>query len=226
MRGENVRTGGTWLVIVGWLAFAASASAQPQVAASWTTVAGGDRTGDYVRIELGQEVGELRGERRVEGIHARSGYTTGTLARVVLSGSEPEANRTLRVHLPYGANLDLAAGDRVQVSATARRRGLGSVHEVRLTRRGQIVLLTTSRETIADVRVARGAEVSRPGAGRQWGLRIHVGRTDVETVPGGLFVTPDALLVMGSEVAYEGVRPPDAFDQRIVTIVRIAPITR
>lgn len=208
-----------WIAMGLTFALAASASAQ---AALWQTPEGGDAGGNYVRVELTEHEAELRGTRRVERIDAPSGYTTGTLARIVFSGSEPEARRTLRVHLPYGARLDLAAGDEVEVNATSRRLGLGTRQEALVTRRGQIVLLTTARERVNGIRVTRGAEIARTGSRRQWGLRVSIGARQVETMPGQLYVTSDSMLVMGQEIAYEGRRPPDAFDQRILTIVRIS----
>src|SRR5690349_4032815 len=83
----------------------------------WQTMPGGDASGDRIDLALVARTGDLVGTRRVERIDAPSGYTTGSSVTVVLEGSEEEASRSLRTHLPYGAVLDLAVGDVVEVSA-------------------------------------------------------------------------------------------------------------
>ncbi len=222
-----MQTRGTALgitMLIGGLV-ASSASAQSGAGSLWHTQPGGDASGDRISVELGQREGALHGTRRVERIDAPSGYTTGTLATVVLAGSEPEDRRSIRVHLPYGASLDLAAGDVVDVDATSRRLGLGTAQEVRITRHGELILLTTSRDRVGDIRVARDAELPREGSRRRWALRVTVGRTQVRVAQGELVHLRDrSLLVQGHDIAYEGVRPPDAFDSRTVTVVRIRPL--
>lgn len=209
--------------IVIALATFGSMGASAQTAATWQTPAGGDASGNFLSVSLAQRQSTLRGTRRVERIDAPSGYTTGTLATVVLEGSEPEARRSIRVHLPYGAVLDLAAGDTVEVEARSERLGLGTREEVLVTRGGEIVILTTSRDR-AGVSFERGALASRDGSRRSFAVRATIGGRTLEVRPGELAHVADRhLLVMGSETVYEGVRPPDAFDSRTLTVVRIRP---
>lgn len=220
----RTRLGLTVVALV--LSIAGGASAQRAWPITpWQTVSGGDASGDRVHLELVEPAGSLTGTRRVERIDAPSGYTTGTTATIVLEGTEPERARSLRVHLPYGAALDLAAGEIVEVTAHARLVGLGSRHEIVITRGGELVLLTTSTPRAGGVAVARGAESSRDGTRREYGLQVTIAGRTLRTAPRELLhLAERSLLVQGGEVVYEGsVRPPDAFDSRIVTIVRIRP---
>jgi hypothetical protein len=208
-----------FLLLVLWCALASAASAQ---AVPWQTPASGDASDDYLTVELAVAEGDLTGARTVERIRAPGGYTTGSIATVVLSGTESEDARTLRVHLPYGTELDLAVGDAVTVDAHARRMGLGSRYEVLLTRGSDIVLLATSSASVHGVQIARGDELPREGSSRRFGLRVTMSGQSFALVPQALGYLPGASsLVAGSERIYEGTRPPDAFDERIFTMVRI-----
>jgi hypothetical protein len=192
----------------------------------WQTMPRGDASGDRVDLALVALTGDLVGTRRVERIDAPSGYATGTSVTVVLEGTEAEASRSLRAHLPYGAVLDLAASDVVDVSAHSTRLGLGTRQEIEVTRGGELVLLTTSSARAAGIRVARGPASSHDGTRREFGLNVTIAGRALRVTPGTLFhLAERSLLVQGGEVVYEGVRPPDAFDSRIVTIVRIRPRT-
>jgi hypothetical protein len=203
-----------------WCAGVSSAFAQ---GTRWQTPAGGDASGNYLVVELAAREGSLRGDRLVERVDMRGGYTTGSGTAVVLAGAEPEEQRTIRVHLPYGAALDLAAGQRVHVDASARLRGRGSVFEVLVTRGRDLVLLATSRGA-GGVSVARDAEASHQGSRRTFALRATLaGRTAVVDAHDLAYLTP-TLLAGGQETVYEGARPPDAFDSRLLTAVRIRPV--
>lgn len=221
--GRLTRIGITLTLVLA----ASGASAQRNAAqlAAWRTPSGGDPSGNYLSVQLAEREASLRGTRRVERIDAPSGYTTGTTATVVFEGREPEADRSLRVHLPYGASLDLAVGDVVDVEASSRLRGLGTMQEVVVKRGDDIVLLTTSRDRVAGIRVARGNEAPREGSRRRFGLRVTMAGREVSLAPNDLFeLSP--MLMQGTEIVYEGVRPPDAFDTRVLTIVRIRPAAR
>ena len=222
----RTRLGLTVVALV--LSIAGGASAQQAWPSTpWRTVPGGDASGDRIHLELLEPTGSLTGTRRVERIDAPSGYTTGTTATIVLEGTEPERARSLRVHLPYGAVLDLAAGEVVDVTAHARRVGLGSRHEIVITRGGELVLLTTSTPRAGGVSVARGAESPRDRSRRLFGLRVTIAGRTLDLAPSQLaHLAERALLVQGAEVVYDGTRPPDAFDSRTVTIVRIRPRAR
>ncbi len=202
-----------------------SASAQ---AARWTTVAGGESSGDWVSVDRPVHDGALRGDRTVERLTRTTGYTTGGMTTIVLSGSEAEDARTIRVHLPYGAALDLAQGDAVSVTMSSHRLGLGSIHEVRVLRGTTLVLLSTSAARADGVTIRRGAAIpptSTSGSRRQFAVDVTIDGHAATLRPSELsFLAAPSLLVSGSDTIYEGVRPPDAFDQRIVTAVRIQPL--
>jgi hypothetical protein len=207
--------------------FSLGASAAMAQAAPWQTAPGGDPTGDYVSVSRPVPSGTLGGARTVERLTRTTGYTTGSLTTIVLSGSESEDARTITVHLPYGATLDLAQGDAVSVAASSVLLGLGTRHEVRLSRGATLVLLLTSMSQAGGVTIARGAEVGSPGSQpRQFALDVVVDGQHATVRPSQLTLLPTAqLLLSGSEIVYEGgVRPPDAFDTRSVTIVRLAPL--
>jgi hypothetical protein len=219
MEDEMHRAAASMIALGVWLGLVSGALAQ---ATRWQTAPGGDASGDYVSVQLTRHEGHLGGDRSVERITAPGGYTTGSSATVLLSGAEPEEERSLRVHLPYGTALDLAVGDAVHVEARASRVGLGSRHEVLLTRGEDIVLLTTGRASAGGVRLSRGAELPREGSARRFGVRATIAGQTLALVPGELgFLSSSSALVSGSEQIYEGTRPPDAFDQRTFTFVRI-----
>lgn len=216
-----MRTMTQWMLALGMvLACALPASAQT---ARWATVSGGDPSGDHVLIERGEDEGTLSGARTVDRVDRTTGYTTGGMTTIVLSGSEREAARTIRVHLPYGAILDLAQGDRVSVQASSRRVGLGAVHDVRLMRGSTLVLLSTSAaHPPRGITITRGAELPPNGSRRQFGLSVSIAHHDYTLVPQQLAFA-DSMLLSGSDTIYDGARPPDAFDQRILVAVRIQP---
>lgn len=220
----TARLGMVLLVLVTSIAGASAQPASTWPHTLWQTAPGGDASGDRISAALVERTGDLTGTRRVERIDAPSGYTTGTTATIVLEGAEAEPARSIRVHLPYGAVLDLAAGDRVDVRAHATRLGLGTRQDIVVTRGGELILLTASTPTAPGVSVARGAQATHDRSRREYGLRVTIARRTVRIAPRELIhLAEPSLLVQGSEVVYEGVRPPDAFDQRIVTIVRIRP---
>lgn len=211
-----------WMMALG-LVFALAASASAQTA-RWSTVHGGQASGDTLMIERGVHEGTLRGARTVERLDRTTGYTTGGMTTLVLSGTESEDARTIRIHLPYGAVLDLAQGDHVDVEASSRRMGLGSVHDVRITRGSTLVVLSTSAaHPPRGVTIARGAPIAPDGSRRRFGLQVGIARHAYTLVPQQLAYADDMLL-SGSETIYEGTRPPDAFDQRILMAVRIQPM--
>jgi hypothetical protein len=111
----------------------------------------------------------------------------------------------------------------VSVDASARPMGLGSVHEVLLRRRGEVVLLTSSARASGGMSVVRGGASPSDGGRRQYGRRITFGGHTFSVAPAELaYLASSSMLVTGAETVYEGrTRPPDAFDQRIVTMVRI-----
>jgi hypothetical protein len=213
----------TWsLALAITLTFgAASAAAQ---SARWQTVTGGDPQGDYVTVDRPVHEGTLSGARTVERIARTTGYTTGSITTIVVSGTEAEGARTITVHLPYGAELDLAQGDAVNVSVSSHLLGLGSVHEVRIARGTSIVVLQTSAARGRGVTVTRGAEVVHDGTRRQFAVEVAIGGHRATLRPGELSLGA-SMLMSGNDTIYEGgVRPPDAFDSRVVTAVRIRPL--
>lgn len=210
------------------LAMGTLGRAQPaasEAPARWQTILGGDAQGDYVRVTRPVDEGTLRGRRTVERVTPRVGVTTGGETAIVLSGSEPEAQRTVSVHLPYGARLDLAAGESVEVELASRRAGLGAVHEVRIARGGSAVVLATSAARSSGVSVRRGAEArdpSHPGQHR-YGLEVTIARHRYALEPGRLYQIDERTIALGGETTYDAPRPPDAIDERTFTLVRLAP---
>ncbi len=214
-----------WMMALGLvLAFGTPTAAQTAQTARWSTVHGGDSSGDTLMIERGVHEGTLRGARTVERLDRTTGYTTGGMTTIVLSGDESEAGRTIRVHLPYGAVLDLAQGDHVSVEASSRLMGLGAVHDVRITRGSTLVVLSTSAaHPPRGITITRGSLVTGSASPRQFGLQVAIARHAYTLVPQQLAYADDMLL-SGSETVYGSVRPPDAFEQRIVMAVRIQPL--
>ena len=200
--------------------FGASAIAQTS---RFTTSAGGDSSGNFLSVESNAHEGTLHGDRRVERLDVHGGYTTGSLTEIVIAGSEPEAIRTLRVHLPYGIALDLARGDRVHVEVRAQRRGLGSAYEVLVTRGSDVVLLATSNDRAAGIAVARGAEATHDSSHRTFELSVTYAGHATSVGPRDLAYLSPVLLAGGVDSIYEGRRPPDAFDQRLLTVARVRP---
>src|SRR5690606_28280284 len=120
------RASGRWAGAIGVavvlsLASASAAQSGRQTPAPWRTPPGGDASGDYVGVRYIEDVGELRGTRRVERVDVRDGYTTGSTVIVVLAGAEPEPSRSFRVHLPYGARASISR--RATSSRWTRARG-------------------------------------------------------------------------------------------------------
>lgn len=194
-------------------------------AAPWHTAAGGDPSGDYLSVDRPVHEGSLSGDRVVEHLTRTTGYTTGSLTTIVVSGGEPADARTVRVHLPYGATIDLAEGQTVSVALSSHRLGLGSVHEVRIARGSTLIVLATSAERSTGVTVRRGAAEPGDGSSRHgYALNVTVDGMTATVRPGHLsLLTAASTLMSGGEVVYEGgVRPPDAFDSRTFMAVRIA----
>jgi hypothetical protein len=189
----------------------------------WQTVAGGDPSGDYVSVERPIHEGALAGARTIERLVRTTGYTTGGTTTIVLSGTEAEEARTIQVHLPYGAELELAQGDAVQVSMSSHRVGLGSVHEVRVMRGASIVVLQTSVARSDGVTITRGAEVAHSGSRRQFAVDVAIAGQHATLRPGQL-TSSGPLLLSGNDTIYDGTRPPDLFDARVVTAVRVRPL--
>jgi hypothetical protein len=220
----HLRLGMTVLALV--VSMASMASAQRRWPSTpWQTVAGGDASGDRIDVALVENAGDLTGTRRVARIDAPSGYTTGTSVTIVLEGTEAEPSRSLRAHLPYGAQIDLAVGDVVDVRAHAVQLGLGSRQEIQVTRGEDVILFTTSMPSAGGITVARGTAGSSDRTRHVYGLRVTIGGRVLAVAPSTLVhLAQRSLLVQGSEVVYDGSpRPPDAFDSRSVTMVRIRP---
>jgi hypothetical protein len=214
-------------VVASFLALVSFATPAVAQSARWRTVAGGDPSGDYVSVERPVHDGALSGDRTVERLTRATGYTTGSLTTIVVSGSEAEDARTIRVHLPYGAALDLQNGEHVHVTMHSHLLGLGSVHEVLITRGSTIVVAQTSAPTPpAGITIARGAEQPPNGSRRTFALDVRVAGVAATVTPSQLaWLGGASLLAWGSDIVYEGgVRPPDAFDQRFLVVARIQPI--
>jgi hypothetical protein len=213
----------TTTVVSAFLFLSAIASTAVAQSTRWASIPGGDTSGEYLSVERGAPEGTLSGTRTIASLTRTTGYTTGSTTTIVLSGSEPESARTIRVHLPYGAALDLAQGDRVEVELASRLMGLGSVHDVRIVRDGTLVLLQTSARTPPHgITIARGTEAPRTGSRRSFGLEVHIDGHAASIAPSQLaWIASASLVCGGSDVIYDGPRPPDAFDQRILVAARV-----
>lgn len=217
------------LALALMLSLAPLAAAQPSSSEHpprWQTIPGGDAQGDHLHVTRPVHDGSLRGARTVERVTPAAGSTTGSETVIVLSGSEPESQRTVSVHLPYGARIDLAAGQAVEVELDTHPLGLGWVHEVWIARDGRAVVLATGSARSHGVGVRRGAESSRAFGDRRhlFGLELTIARHRYTLEPGELYQLDEHTLVAGAETTYDSPRPPDAFDERTLVLVRLAPM--
>lgn len=221
---------GTAVALALTFCLAASALAQPSAPerpARWQTIPGGDAHGDYLRVTRPAHGGTLGGRRTVERVTPTTGYTTGGETVIVVSGSEPEEQRTVSVHLPYGARLDLEAGQTVEVALDTRPLGLGWAHEVSIARDGRTVVLSTGASRSHGVSVRRGPEqhdASGSAHRHLYGLEVSMARHRYAIDPGVVHAIDERTIVSGAETTYDAPRPPDAFDERTLVLVRLAAI--